>query len=710
MALVFIPVLLFICLELVLHISGFGFSPHIATKQKTGGKSLYCYNIKMGWRFFPNNIARELEGFSFKVKKDHDTYRVFILGGSAALGTPDPSYNFGRFLEVMLENEYPETDFEVINVAMTAINSHAVYQIAKSCGQFEPDLFILYLGNNEVVGPYGASSVFAPLSPDLPMIRANLGLTSTKTGQLFQRILSSVGSKRKIPEQWGGMEMFLKENVRFGADALQVVESHFGQNLRDACDVGLKAGAKVIVSSVASNLKDCPPFASLNRGDLSETDKQLWEQRYKKGVEHEDGGQYVWAIESYLAAVDIDETFADLQFRLGRCYWNLGEYPQAKERYVKARDYDTLRFRTDTQLNKVINSVAIDRSSEGIHFVDTSIVIEENSPYGIPGKELFYEHVHFKFEGNYILAKAFFNKVQEILPEKVLQNKRDLPVLTLSQCESRFVYTVLEKHLNYKHVFDLIVTKPPFTNQSYYDEFIKHLKKEIDDSEEKVHSNIDSIVSQYEDAIKQYPDDWRLKWKLGDIYERSGDHERAIMEFKTILQYLPYSKAYGRLVSIKTKQNKLKEAEHYCRELIEMRPAAGGSYFLMGDIFLKSNEYDKAVKYFSKGLEFEPVSANALNKAARIYATCGNPKIRDAELAVRFAEKACSLAEYKSVGYMDTLAAAYASSGDFIKAINTVKQAIKLSKETGQEKIVVTLTYRLRLYERGLPYYENSVY
>ena len=84
----------------------------------------------------------------------------------------------------MLENEYPHTDFEVINVAMTAINSHAVYQIAKSCARFEPDLMVVYLGNNEVVGPYGAGTIFSPLSPNLAMIRANAAISSMKTGPL----------------------------------------------------------------------------------------------------------------------------------------------------------------------------------------------------------------------------------------------------------------------------------------------------------------------------------------------------------------------------------------------------------------------------------------------------------------------------------------------------------------------------------------------
>jgi len=133
-AMVGLPLILLACLELGLRLVGFGYSTDIATKQTVDGKSRYCYNTKLGWRFFPKRLARDLAGFAFDIRKAPQTYRIFVLGESAAQGVPDENYNFGRFLEIMLEHEYPQTNFEVINAAMTAINSHAVYQIAKSCG------------------------------------------------------------------------------------------------------------------------------------------------------------------------------------------------------------------------------------------------------------------------------------------------------------------------------------------------------------------------------------------------------------------------------------------------------------------------------------------------------------------------------------------------------------------------------------------------
>ena len=47
-------------------------------------------------------------------------------------------------------------------------------QSALNLAHHEPDLFVVYLGNNEVVGPYGASSVAAPLQANLGVVRAGV--------------------------------------------------------------------------------------------------------------------------------------------------------------------------------------------------------------------------------------------------------------------------------------------------------------------------------------------------------------------------------------------------------------------------------------------------------------------------------------------------------------------------------------------------------
>src|SRR5207249_5491162 len=131
------------------------------------------------------------------------------VGESAAQGFPDPSTSFARVLEVMLRDRYPDTHFEVVNTAVTAINSHVILPIARECAGFQPDLFVAYIGNNEVVGPFGAANVLGSHSPNLRLIRSNVALKATRTGQLLGNIVRR-GSAHDAPQFWGGMEMFTR--------------------------------------------------------------------------------------------------------------------------------------------------------------------------------------------------------------------------------------------------------------------------------------------------------------------------------------------------------------------------------------------------------------------------------------------------------------------------------------------------------------------
>ncbi len=67
---------------------------------------------------------------------------------------------------------------------------------------------------------------------------------------------------------------------------------------------------------------------------------------------------------------------------------------------------------------------------------------------------------------------------------------------------------------------------------------------------------------------------------------------------------------------------------------------------------------------------------SALNGRAWLRATCPDPSIRNAQLALADAKKACEMDKWKSGSYLDTLAAAYAEAGDFDSAIKYEEQAI----------------------------------
>src|SRR5437879_9358127 len=196
-----------------------------------GDQDYYVPNDRFGFRFFPPTIARTPFALRMPAKKPAKTFRIFLFGESAAQGDPDPTFGVGRYMQVLLRERFPGTDFEVVCVAMTAINSHAILPIARECARLDGDLWVVYMGNNEMVGPYGAATVFGPKAPPLPLVRASVGLKSLKLGQLVERMLRKFHKEPASQKIWSGLNMF-KENQLYYQDSGRLrAQRNFAGNL-----------------------------------------------------------------------------------------------------------------------------------------------------------------------------------------------------------------------------------------------------------------------------------------------------------------------------------------------------------------------------------------------------------------------------------------------------------------------------------------------
>jgi tetratricopeptide (TPR) repeat protein len=97
-----------------------------------------------------------------------------------------------------------------------------------------------------------------------------------------------------------------------------------------------------------------------------------------------------------------------------------------------------------------------------------------------------------------------------------------------------------------------------------------------------------------------------------------------------------------------------------------------------------------------------------MNNLAWLITVHPEIKNRDTNEAIRLAGRACELANYKDLEFLDTLAAAYASAGQFDKAAETVRKAIPLAQTANQTDLVNDLSKKLQLYESGQAYHEPS--
>jgi tetratricopeptide (TPR) repeat protein len=519
------PVLLLAVAEVALRICGVGTSTSTTRPCTDHGQPAYCDNQFFAAPFFPPGMSRAPRPFVIPARKAPGTYRIFVLGESVAFGDPDPTYGFGRYLEMMLRERYPSERFEVINTGITAINSHALLPMVKDLVHYQPDLFVIYAGNTEVVGPFGPGTVLTPWDLSLPAIRARIFLNSTRLGQLVGEVTSA--SQKNTPG-WRGMEMFLDRQVRADSPQMRPVYENFATNLRDIVAVARRSGAQVVISTAAANLKDCAPFASLHREGIRENELHSFEQLVQRGADFESAGSYAEALKLYLSAADIDPQYAELQFRIARCLWALGDFAEAKERFVRAKDLDTLRFRADSRLNEIIRALA--GTGPGVGVVDATAVFAGESAHEVPGSELFYEHVHMNPRGNYLLGRALFRQVDSMLPADLRRSAVSADVASQEECERLLAFTPYDR----LRVAGLVLGelgRPPFTNQLNHSEEVLRVKSEAEGT-----TDYPEIVAEYEWAITQNPQDRLLHLNYGFLLHRY-DRPAADQELRLALPY-----------------------------------------------------------------------------------------------------------------------------------------------------------------------------
>lgn len=119
--------------------------------------------------------------------------------------------------------------------------------------------------------------------------------------------------------------------------------------------------------------------------------------------------------------------------------------------------------------------------------------------------------------------------------------------------------------------------------------------------------------------------------------------------------------------------------------------------------FVSEGRYAEAIDSVNESLATNPNSAFLHNNKAWLLATCPDESVRDGQLAVEHATKACELTDWDNYAYVDTIAAAYAEAGDFESAAKWQEKAIELAGMSVDHDF----HRRLRLFKAGKAYREG---
>jgi tetratricopeptide (TPR) repeat protein len=116
-----------------------------------------------------------------------------------------------------------------------------------------------------------------------------------------------------------------------------------------------------------------------------------------------------------------------------------------------------------------------------------------------------------------------------------------------------------------------------------------------------------------------------------------------------------------------------------CNQALRLYRGCVEAALLRANINNHLGKYKEALSEFNSLVSLHPrlvTLARVLSDRAWFYATCPNPSFRNGQQAVKDAKTACSIMVWKDEHMIDTLAVAYAETGDFNSAVQYVSQAL----------------------------------
>ena len=158
------------------------------------------------------------------------------------------------------------------------------------------------------------------------------------------------------------------------------------------------------------------------------------------------------------------------------------------------------------------------------------------TPAGAPGKsvageEVFLDHVHFRFAGDYRVARLILPFVMEALAGRI-GAPRTNGVATLEQCAAALGYNAWEEW----QIASAILrqsARAPFVDQLDHARRQAAAEKTLTEQASKFTSNdLARAVGVVRAAIEANPDDWQLKYNLGMMTHLTGDQTTAAAQFR----------------------------------------------------------------------------------------------------------------------------------------------------------------------------------
>jgi tetratricopeptide (TPR) repeat protein len=589
----------------------------------------------------------------FPKSKPAGTYRIFCMGESTTFGNPYTDIlSFPGWLRELLPLADPARTWEVINAGGISYASYRIALLMEELSKYEPDLFIVYCGHNEFLEERTYRSV-----RDTPgwMLSLQSLLSYTRTYSLVRSMVhpptvkAGQSDKREVLD--AEVSTILDRSVGPSAytrddELRRYVLEHYRIGMDRMVDIARSAGARILFVTPASNLKDCSPFKSEHRSGLSESERTRADALLAQAQARYAQGALAEALEAAQGAVSNDDRFAQALYLEGRILFDLGRYPEAKARFVRARDEDVCPLRG---LSPIIDTVRQIAASRGVGLVDYVAMVEHASPHGIAGRELFMDHVHPTIAGNGMIARALVESLAERGVVKPGPGWNETAIEAVGRkMEARVTPEMRVFALN--HLSLLLGWSGKFEESN---RLLADALKQAPDNPELLHraglaahragrreeavqyftralavnpkypesnfrlgvalfelGQVDAGVSRLVEAVRLNPENAEVHFNLGVALGLQKKHDEALDRYRTAVRLNPrYPEAHHNIAVIAAQQGRIGEAIEHCSRAIEIRESFLPSRWLLGRLLAGQRRIPEAVAQYEEGVRRAPEMA-----------------------------------------------------------------------------------------------------
>lgn len=578
---------------------------------------------------------------SFPKKKDEGTIRIFIVGGSAAYAWPySEDFGFSGYLQRALDRAEPGK-FEIINAAGMSYGSHRVLDALQDIIHFEPDIVIVYSGNNEYVernvnAGLKKNNVIADRIGDL-LSRTNLyrairlflfRLAPTIFIQTMEPDLTDIRKagfvNRALPSRTNQLDMEVLSNFR--NNIIKII------NLLNA------NGVKGIFCTVPSNVADWHPEMTVPRF-TNDAQAARWKQlQYEVVTELDElkgGNLDSVGINTILLRqkdqlsemLELAPDHAGTIFMLGQILMRLGNSELAYQKLIQAKDIDSRPMRALTSFNEAIRAIT---TNDNLSVVDLEYILGNEMLRGSPTASLFLDYCH-------LTEKSHKDIAASILPEIKKLTGLNLRIDTLENMIHNDDWGLRQKNENIL-ANEFYAKGITYLHNGNYDEAKKAFQQILTLLPENRGSFISGVYAglgqiyynqrddqRYKEmifkALDAYPQDQVVMISAGFILLQEGKElEKASDLFHEAIRLNPYAAgAFEGLAQLAMQKGAPQEAVSPYQKALDLDGENPGLWMDLGKAYIAIGEKDKAIQAWQSSLQLDFSNTEAKDLIAKYF-------------------------------------------------------------------------------------------